>query len=95
MEMLKIPAEKRNFKELQERIQNLIEENTYYRYHYDETFEKILNTPGLQDIAEKIFGYLNVEDLENCQQINQSSKKILDNPMFWLKKFRSLKGEPR
>ena len=93
MDLLKIPTEKRNFKELQERIQKLIEENAYYRYKYDETFEKILNTAGLQDIAEKIFGYLNVKDLENCQEINQSSKKILDNPMFWLRKFRGLSKE--
>ena len=79
----------------QERIQNLMEENAFYRYHYDEAFEKILNTPGLQHIAEKIFGYLNVKDLENCQEINQSSKKILDNPMFWLRKFRGLSKENR
>merc|ERR1712110_777684 len=41
MEMLKIPSEKRNFKELQERIQKLIDENAYYRNKYGETFENI------------------------------------------------------
>ena len=55
--------------------------------------ENISTNPGLQHLAEKIFGYLNLKDLENCREINQSSKKILDNPMFWLKKFRGLSKE--
>ena len=49
--------------------------------------ENILNNPGLQDIAENIFLNLNYETLEVCQQINKNSKQILENPMFWLKKF--------
>ena len=49
--------------------------------------EKIINNPGLQHLAEKVFFNLNVEDLEICAQINQSCKKILENPMFWLRKF--------
>ena len=49
--------------------------------------EFIFNNPGLQHIAENIFCNLNHEDLEVCTTINQSCKKILDEPMFWLKKF--------
>ena len=56
--------------------------------------EQILNNPGLQHIAEKIFDNLVYEYLEICQGINQSSKQILDyqmeKPMFLLKKFRNL-----
>ena len=50
-------------------------------------FESIFNNPGLQHIAENIFGNLNYEDLEVCRTVNQSCKKILDEPIFWLKKF--------
>ena len=60
----------------------------------DNKFEKILNNPGLQHLAENIFDNLNYDDLEICQGINQSSKQILDyqmeKPMFLLKKFRNL-----
>ena len=49
--------------------------------------ETILNNPGFQLLAEKIFLTLNYEDLKACRLINRSSKQILDNPMFWLKKF--------
>ena len=35
----------------------------------------------------------NVEDLKICAQINQSCKQILENPMFWLKKFRNIAKE--
>ena len=51
--------------------------------------EKIINNPGLQHLAEKVFLNLEQEDLEVCAMINQSSKQILDNPIFWLKKFVS------
>ena len=50
-------------------------------------FENFLNIPGLQHLAENIFMSLNYGDLMSCQLINRSSKVILDNPMFWLKKF--------
>ena len=49
--------------------------------------ETIINNPGLQHLAEKVFLNLDVEDLKNCEHINQSCKQILENPMFWLKKF--------
>ena len=49
--------------------------------------EKIINNPGLQHLAEKVFSNLNVEDMKICAEINQSCKQILENPMFWLRKF--------
>ena len=49
--------------------------------------EKIINNPGLQHLAENIFLNLNYEDLKSCELINQSTKLILENPMFWMKKF--------
>ena len=48
--------------------------------------EKIINNPGLQHLAENIFLNLNSEDLKQCQLINQSASKILENPLFWMKK---------
>ena len=86
MDLLKIPAEKRNFEELQDQIQFL---NASHQSKNDNTLEKILNNPGLQHLAENIFGNLNFEDLMICQGINQSSKQILDKklnkPVFVLK----------
>ena len=57
-------------------------------------FENILKNPGLQHIAENIFFNLDVEHLQIFGLINQSSKQILDgpmfqDPMFWLKQFGS------
>ena len=51
--------------------------------------EKIFNNPGLQHLAEKVFLNLEWKDLEVCAMINQLSKQILENPIFWLKKFVS------
>ena len=55
--------------------------------------EKILINPGLVHLAENIFCNLGDEDLEVCGQINQSSKQILANPIFWLRKFTALSKE--
>ena len=52
----------------------------------------IINNPGLQKIIEKIFFNLDFHDLQACQLINKSSKEILDNPMFWLKKWKRIIG---
>ena len=52
--------------------------------------EKIISNPGLQHLAENVFWDLDIQDLNMCAQINQSCKQILENPMFWLKKFKSL-----
>ena len=51
------------------------------------TLENFTNNPGLQHLAEEIFWNLNVDALEMCEQINQFSRHILENPLFWLEKF--------
>ena len=51
------------------------------------TLGNLINNPGLQHVAEEIFGNLNLDSLEACQKVNQSSNQILQNPMFWLQKF--------
>ena len=56
------------------------------------TMDQIANNPGFQNIIELIFLNLDFEDLQNCQLINKSCKKILNNPMFWLKKWRFGQG---
>ena len=55
--------------------------------------ENIIINPGLLHIAEEIFLNLDTEDLKICAQINQPCKQILENAMFWLKKFTSLSKE--
>ena len=52
--------------------------------------EKILKNPGLIHLAEDIFKNLSDEAVEICRYINQSSREILDNINFWLRKFRNL-----
>ena len=49
--------------------------------------EEFINNPGLQHLAEKVFFNLNVEDSKICTHINKSCEQILENPMFWLRKF--------
>ena len=49
--------------------------------------ENILKNPGLQHIAETIFLNLDFVDLEISGMINWSCKQIMDNPLFWLRKF--------
>ena len=80
MDLLKIPEEKRNFEDFRDQIKIL---NACYLSKNDNTFERILNNPGLQHLAENIFANLNFEYLKICQGINQSSKQILDHPKFW------------
>ena len=104
MDLLKILGEKQSFEELWDQIQNLIEEkenlpdqiqpkNEDYiqRMAKVSPLEKILNNPGLVHLAENIFG--NLDYVEVCRHINQSAKQILDNPMYWLRKFGSLSKE--
>ena len=55
--------------------------------------ENIIRNPGLQHLAEKIFWNLDTEHLKICRLINLSCKQILENPLFWLKKFKNLSKE--
>ena len=57
--------------------------------------EKIINNSGLQHLAENVFWNLDAEDLKHCAQINQSCKKILQNPIFCLRKFEQLSTQNR
>ena len=54
--------------------------------------DQIVINPGLQHIIEMIFFNLDYKDLKKCNLINAAIKKILINPMFWLKKWRFNKG---
>ena len=49
--------------------------------------EIFLKSPGLQHIAENVFLNLNYKTLKTCRHVNKICKQILDNPMFWIKKF--------
>ena len=57
--------------------------------------EIIISNPGLHHLAEKVFWNLDGEDLRICAQINQSSKQILQHPIFFLKKFKGLSKKNR
>ena len=51
----------------------------------------IFQNPGLQHTTENILLNVDLDDLPKCQLLNKSCQDILDNPMFWTKKFRMLK----
>ena len=50
--------------------------------------EEIINSPGLQHIAEEIFLNLDFNGIMTCKLVNISCKDIVDKPMFWLKKWK-------
>ena len=82
---------------MRDRIDKMMEENDEFKNYnrqdmISETslMEKILDNPGLVHLAENIFGNLYEENLEVCVQINQSSKQIVTNPIFYLRKFTAL-----
>ena len=54
----------------------------------DPIMEKIINTPGLQHIGEKILLNLDSKNIMVFQSTNKSCKEFVDNPIFWLKKWR-------
>ena len=51
--------------------------------------EEIINSPGLQHIAEEIILNLDYNDIMTCKLVNNSCKDIVNKPMFWLKKWKS------
>ena len=51
-----------------------------------QAFTKI---PGLQHISEDIFKLLDKKNLMKSRLVNNSWKRILDRPIFWLKKLKS------
>ena len=46
----------------------------------------ITKSPGLLDIAERIFMELDHEKLLLCEEVNSNWRTILRNPWFWYKK---------
>ena len=48
--------------------------------------EVITRNSGLHHISEDILQLVDIDSLMNCRLVNSSWKKILDQPIFWLKK---------
>ena len=48
--------------------------------------DQIVKNQGLCHIAEKIFLFLDVDSLKNCEKVNISWMEFLKNPKFWTKK---------
>ena len=46
----------------------------------------LTKNPGLQYVAEEIFLNLNLDTIKKCVQVNESWRKLLNNPSFWLRK---------
>ena len=102
---LNIPKKSQNFEEFWNQNENLIKEkdalpsqiqskhNLIQSKAEESQLENILNNSGLVHLAENIFGNLSDEKAEICRDINQSSKQLLGDPIFWLRKFKSLSQE--
>ena len=54
--------------------------------------DSFTKNPGLFHISEKIFKFLDQNSLMDCRMVNKSWKQVLDQPIFWLKKFNSCKN---
>ena len=52
--------------------------------------ENIITNPGLRHLAEKISLNLDVEQIKICGHVNQSFQQLIDDPLFWLRKFVGL-----
>ena len=53
--------------------------------------DQIIQNPGFQHLTEKILLNLPFKDVISLQLVNKTLKEILDDPMFWIKKW-ILKG---
>ena len=47
--------------------------------------ESLMENPGLQHISEKIFQFLDKKTLLEFRLVNSSWKRILDQPMLWIR----------
>ena len=65
---------------------NMTNEDYFGKATKSSAMNAIINNPGLQHLAEGIFCNLNYEDLKICEEINDSTKRMLANPFFWLQK---------
>ena len=58
-----------------------------FDYHID-NMDKFIKIPGLQHISEDILKLLDKNILIQCRLVNSSWKTVLEQPRFWLKKFK-------
>ena len=49
--------------------------------------------PAFHPLIEKMFGYLDKKNLDNCRLVSKSWKTVLDHPPFWLKKIEVKYGK--
>ena len=56
--------------------------------------EIMASLQGFDHIGEKIFKFHNGKEVLNFRLVCKSWKKILDNPMYWLKKLNQI-GQPK
>ena len=54
--------------------------------------ESIIQNPGFQQITETILFNLDFQAQKKCQLLNKSFKEILEDTMFWLRKWRTQRG---
>ena len=47
--------------------------------------ENVIQNEGVRHIAEKILISLDSETVLNCRVVSKSFKKVIDNPILWLK----------
>ena len=57
--------------------------------------QKIIESPGLQHLAQKMLFYLDKSSIASFRSINQDCKIIVDDPMFSLKKLSQLEDIPK
>ena len=50
--------------------------------------EVFLTDPGFAHIADKIVGHLDSKTLVRCRLVSTSFKRIVDNPNFWLQRYK-------
>ena len=60
--------------------------NQVLRITQHEKMENFLNNYGLQHIVENILMYSDIETLLKCRIVNQTWRKFIDNPRFWIKR---------
>ena len=59
-----------------------------FDYCVSNIMETITKIPGLQHISEDIFGLLEKKSLMDCGLVNKTWMRILNQPIFWLKKLK-------
>ena len=64
----------------------LLISHSIFEIQVENIMDGLTKNPGLQYVAEEIFLNLNLDTIEKCMQVNESWRKILINPSFWLRK---------